>query len=478
MAALVVVVRFPFWFPSVINWDESTFILMGQELLDGRLPYVELWDNKPPLAYVLFALFLAIHPSIVAVRIGGALSVLVAAYLTHRIATRLDRRATGIVAGILVVIFLSIVGSGQATMTETLAVVPLMGATALLVSPRRTPRTMLGLGLLLAAAVLIRTNLAYVALAVTAYPVGRVVRARDRASAVEALAFGLGAVLLPGLIATLYASEGQLDALVTGAIRAPLRYSGSQVDPTSILASSAVLVALAIVVMIPLARRWAAFSDNKRRQIIAVGVMGVATGLSIVLSGPTYSHYRLQVVPFLAIPLAAAVAGGFEIRSRVTVALVLVGLVLTEGLSIPRRYWKLGGTLRRGESVFNDRGYRLARYLRDANPSREPMYLMGDHIAHWLTGTRPITGTVTHPSAIGKEYLLEVMIGPSATTTSELEKILDAKPRFIVTRERLWYLGGKDEAQALLAARLAAWYDPAVTIDGAIVYRLRPRPQR
>ncbi len=72
LSLLCVLIRLPFWFPSTIDWDESTFILMGQELLDGRLPYADLWDNKPPLAFAAFAVFIALHPSIVALRVAGA----------------------------------------------------------------------------------------------------------------------------------------------------------------------------------------------------------------------------------------------------------------------------------------------------------------------------------------------------------------------------------------------------------------------
>jgi hypothetical protein len=55
-----ILVRFPYYFIDVINWDESTFILMGQSILDGHLPYTELWDIKPPLAFAAFAFFIMV----------------------------------------------------------------------------------------------------------------------------------------------------------------------------------------------------------------------------------------------------------------------------------------------------------------------------------------------------------------------------------------------------------------------------------
>ncbi|TNF72398.1 MAG: glycosyltransferase, partial [Bacteroidetes bacterium] len=47
-------IRFPFFFRDYIDRDESTFILLAQSLVEGNLPYTELWDLKPPLLFALF----------------------------------------------------------------------------------------------------------------------------------------------------------------------------------------------------------------------------------------------------------------------------------------------------------------------------------------------------------------------------------------------------------------------------------------
>lgn len=40
---------------EVIDWDESTFILMASDVLHGNLPYIERFDNKPPLMFFMLA---------------------------------------------------------------------------------------------------------------------------------------------------------------------------------------------------------------------------------------------------------------------------------------------------------------------------------------------------------------------------------------------------------------------------------------
>ena len=55
LLALALATRLPYFFVDVIDWDESTFILMGHSLLKGFLPYTHLWDLKPPAIFFLFA---------------------------------------------------------------------------------------------------------------------------------------------------------------------------------------------------------------------------------------------------------------------------------------------------------------------------------------------------------------------------------------------------------------------------------------
>ena len=47
-----------FWtlFVSVLDKDESIYILGADSLLNGNLPYTKIWDNKPPGIFILFSL--------------------------------------------------------------------------------------------------------------------------------------------------------------------------------------------------------------------------------------------------------------------------------------------------------------------------------------------------------------------------------------------------------------------------------------
>lgn len=76
---VAVFVRLPYFTYAVIDWDESTFILMGDSLLRGHLPLTALSVLKPPLAYLPYAFFIHLFGhSIAAVRLGGLICVFVA----------------------------------------------------------------------------------------------------------------------------------------------------------------------------------------------------------------------------------------------------------------------------------------------------------------------------------------------------------------------------------------------------------------
>jgi 4-amino-4-deoxy-L-arabinose transferase-like glycosyltransferase len=85
--ALALAIRFPFFFPAVIDWDESTFIIIGQSTVDGFLPNEIAWDVKPPFVFWWFGAAIELFGhSIPAVRFAGFLWLVLSAYLLFQAA--------------------------------------------------------------------------------------------------------------------------------------------------------------------------------------------------------------------------------------------------------------------------------------------------------------------------------------------------------------------------------------------------------
>src|SRR5262249_53884924 len=117
-----------------IDPDEGIFILAGQHLSQGHLPYTVVWDNKPPLGFVFFAAIITIfNNSLMAIRLGGAVLVASAAYLVFLIFGTLTKVDLVLVSQIFTIIGLSLlVPSPQCLMMEHVAIVPLLLALPLI----------------------------------------------------------------------------------------------------------------------------------------------------------------------------------------------------------------------------------------------------------------------------------------------------------------------------------------------------------
>lgn len=107
-------IRLPFFFRDYIDHDESTFIIMGQSIVDGYLPYTKLWDLKPPLLFYFFSAVISIFgKSFIAIRFIGTLIVALSALYVFKITKKLTSKKIAVRAGIIFVLCSSLFGSKQ-----------------------------------------------------------------------------------------------------------------------------------------------------------------------------------------------------------------------------------------------------------------------------------------------------------------------------------------------------------------------------
>lgn len=481
--ALSFLVRFPYFFKAVYDWDESTFILLAQTLLEGDLPYLDLWDNKPPLLFSTYAAFIAAFgPSVAAVRAGGAAMVALTALFCGLLARRLAPSAlpsdaqswvptgAGWMAGVACVVLLTVGAGGRSTMSEIVAVPFLMGAVALAVYRPHSLGAWLGVGALLAAACLVRLNLVLVAAVV----VGGLAGWEGRVRAAALLA---GAAISVGLVVFPYVAAGELELLFRSVVLAPLGYAAVGLSRwatgTTLAASS-----------------WRRRSPGPSAWFLGTGL---ATFASIYLTGRPWSHYYLQIHPFLAVlvgvTLSASLSGILPLpfRSPLTVPVsgrrLVGGALIAAGLlgasQLMRGYADLFLALKARAPLAAqdlDLGWTygdaadVARYLHRANPARLPVYITRGHLAYWFLKQRPLTRMTAHPSNICREELLKVIEGPDATTMAELERILSIQPQFVVVEPGLGFFYKHPPAQARLAAELGLHYREVASFEKVVIY--------
>jgi len=100
--------------------------------------------------------------------------------------------------------------------------------------------------------------------------------------------------------------------------------------------------------------------------------------------------------------------------------------------------------------------------------------MVTDHLVYWLLGGYPPTRLSTHPSNIVKAELVAAIEGPSATPVTEMRKILEQRPAFIVRPRFVWYLPDTSEAEQLLEQTLARDYAIAAAVSNRGIFRRKP----
>ena len=488
--SLSLIIRLPFFFKDVINWDESTFILMGQSIVNGHLPYTELWDNKPPGAFLIYAIFIILFgKSIVSIRLGGALCVASTSFFTYLVGNRLWNNRVGILAGTLCVLQSSLLPSGQSVMTEHPALVPLMGALALLVSKKITPRSLFVTGILMAMASMIRLNLAYVTIIIGCFSLFGI-RPRSSYNLLKGgIAYAAGSFLFISLIFLPYIVTGHQQLLWNSMILAPLNYADSQLSMLealgvhqsfiwkSISNIQASRFGISILIWIGgLAGilfsivQWKKTSRDKQQGIVLLYLFLFGTGISIVKGGAAHTHYLIQLVPFMALPAALFLYALFSSRIRwVTMTMVVLALLVSLKPIINGYKSRVSRFL--ANKKFNyGVAYEIAAYLKQEHTLDEPVYMMSHHIVLWLIDKKPLSKSVTHPSNISKDYLLKTTPGAKASTEMEMANLLAQKPKIIVKPEKVWYLSQKKAARLLLEETLSNDYKMVKEIQGIKIY--------
>ncbi len=508
--ALVLITRFPYFFQAVIDWDESTFILTGQSLLDGHLPYTELWDLKPPLIPFFFACFILIFGKhILSIRLAGSLCVLLVAWFTFLIGRATWSARVGLISGTFSILLISLFPSGQATMSEHIALVFVMGALALVINSSLTPRRLFGLGILMATASLVRLNLAYVSLivglAVTLTPL-----LNDRSSTPllrligwRALVYTAGNLSIIAATALPYLLTGQIALWWESVVVAPLLYSSAQLTwtetvyrhiqtlgemilkgeailtpqpPSLSLSMISALVWLGGVIGVGIVGfRWQEMSHSQRRSNIFLLCFLVSTGLSIVMGGAAHPHYLIQLIPFATLYMAVGLDFFFSRMRKWQVNIAISWILIMALAPILPSYLYLQSRLAEGKDLNHGPAYEIVDYLEQSNPERDSIYMMIDHVVYWLINEKPLTRTTTHPSILGRRYLLELIVGGETTTARELSIVLDKQPKFIVTTDFVWYLEHDLAAKALLEKSLQNDYRLVNEIQGRQIYQIRDR---
>jgi 4-amino-4-deoxy-L-arabinose transferase-like glycosyltransferase len=505
-AALVLALRLSTFFASVIDWDESIYLLVADQWLQGHSPYTTVWDNKPPGIYILFVLALKLFGrSVFAIRLLACISVTATCLLISRIGNLASRNGwlAGLLAGGLYAL-LTVRNDGRSANTEVFFLAFTAGAWLLVLSracsdeplsPRDYRRMALA-GLLLGLGFEIKYVVLFDAVAIAAIFL-LAVRRRPAEERTPARIAGLLAAMAAGFLLPFLA--------ITAAFAIAHRFP--EYWAQNFTSNRARTVGLQFRWSIPALGIWdqlrlqgifwigiplaaaAVFRDRaaawKDRFLVATTagyLIWLVLCIAAVFRSHLYHHYFLPLAGPLAVlgadaAIRLAFPGASEGRiSRGRVAALAAALALVGVLTaLPQ--------LRHGASLVyrrllkaqpdEDRPALIAEYLKTRMGPQDVLYVADDQpVLYFLVPSRLPTRYVFPAYLVRRRDLPDIT---GVDPILELQHILDQKPLYVVKKRGEHDRDYDEEANkpffTILDGALARDYDLETTIKEVDLFR-------
>ena len=460
-------IRFPFFFRDYIDRDESTFILMGQAWVDGHLPYTMLWDVKPPLTFLFYAVSIFLFgKSLFVIRLLGTLLVALTSFFSYKICLGISTKRAAVFCGFACVFLQSMFGSIQGVMSEHILMCFFMAALYIL-SRKTNNLNLLAAGVLLGISLMVKINIAFSVLLVGCFLLWWFYKRFGMAGTFKNMLLLSGPAFLIVLLTVLpYYLSGQQSLWWDSVILAPLAYTEGGRNTLPVLTGFAAAILIVLF--------WALRTkhlDIKRPEvgILTAALLGIL--FSFIKGGRINSHYLIMLYPVLLILLCAAIAPFLEsLQKKAFRIIVLISLLLPmesylEYIQVSHNYLKYN-------TPYNGEGYRVPEYILEKNINTENILFLGYHIGYWMLDLYPPVKTATHPSNICKSEMFPYYNPERNTAMEEIRYIMEEiRPATLVTRTgRLVFDKKLVEENAYINKRIESDYILRAEVEKASIY--------
>lgn len=496
LAAIALFVIFTRWdsYSSDANvWDEATFAIVAHQWVEGYLPYLTAFDNKPPVIFGLVAAAEWIFGrSLVSIRVVADVAIVIGAAL---VLIFLKPRAglPAAMAGATVFAAFNALSFARQLQSELPAVAFLLGSLVVLLDFRTSRIAALIAGALLGLAVLTRTNLVLAAPAMVAGLLLLMFVRRSASELARAIAFSIGFAIPFAILVLIYWHAGHLDILTLAVIDVPRAYATGQDSPYWVLRQhyrefrGFVNLEPVAALALALATGFAAFAAVRQfaslvrasarrfpEEAVVISFAGVATLASLLAGGAAYNHYWIQLSPFIALLIgwafgAARAANGIPFRALLASIVVLVLAVL-----VPHSGPSLSVLANWHETVERYPARRAAQCIDAQRLAGDVVWAPVNHLTLYYLGDPPPSKAATHPDNLFRQPIITTLVRAGYIPDGEYERLLTERPAYLVLDDRPApeYV---PDAQAF-----ARWkdenYRPIFRDEGVSVYVRADRP--
>ena len=433
---------------EIINWDENTFMLLGAGLLDGTLPFVALFDNKPPMIFFLFAGWMGLFGETVpSVRLFGDVCLWATACTIFVIARRYASTGGAGLAGMLYIAMHG-VEPGLHTTAGLPAMLCVMIALWLILRWREAAWALLLAGMLVSIAVLTRSNLAYVALTsgIALFALGLWRPEASRCTWKTALWYGLGGMIPLALMIGLYARVGAVEELKLASVDVALSYSGQWSLPGAALgnlrkwveamaSTPLVHVPFTLLTCAAIVASLRPGQGSKqgltRADWAIIWVFLLATLFSILKSGAVYTYYWQQFFPLTCL-FVPPLVDRLRAPSLRLGAAALVGLAVI-GALLPNAADSLRVLTAPGRVTENYDTAKAAAFLRPRLKDGDRIWALDRHLILLYLDAPVISPILAHPSNITRSAILAPLEDRRYLLNGELQRVMDSKPDYLVS---------------------------------------------
>lgn len=407
---LAIAVRWGSFSVSVINHDESTYIVGADELLRGEVYLRDVIDTKPVGIFWLYAILIKLTGgSIWMLRLAATAFIALGAWLLSVVARRATGRLTaGYVAGVVYILMCSVYTYyGMSPNTEIFFNVFTIGAVAVTVVAERKHWAVAGL--LLGVGCVIKPFVAAEALAIGLYLVWWY-----RRKPFPMIANGLllvGGFLLPVLaVVGYYASHGLLPDLHFYTVEVAAAYPVELSWPLRLKFMGDYLLRYSPFILLGVAAQvQGEFGTARQRWLVYLALQAVLVAVVVLLTGKRFGHYQIQLHPVVALYVGTCVGLVWDdlLRRRwVPGAVAIVGL----GLGIGHAVYYAGK---------GDQPRAIAHEMEELMDADKTFFgINGFQIVHHLMD-RPVPAPYIHSSLMFLDHHIEAFqIDVPATTRS------------------------------------------------------------